>query len=179
MTGEERRRQTLTLLEGSAAPLTGTELARRFGVSRQVIVQDIALLKAQGAAVVSTNRGYRLMSAVTRPERLLKVFHGPERVGEELRLIVDMGGTVEDTLVSHRAYGRLSAPLGISNRSDVTRFEHELASSRSGLLSEVTSGYHFHHVSARDEATLDAIEEALGSAGFLAERSDWERAELS
>lgn len=179
MTGEARRRQTLTLLEGSTTPVTGTELARRFGVSRQVIVQDIALLKAQGADVISTNRGYRLMPVPTRPVRLLKVFHGPERVGEELRLIVDLGGTVGDTLVSHRAYGRLSAPLGISSRRDVARFEHELASSKSGLLSEVTSGYHFHHVSARDEATLDTIEETLGSAGFLAERSDWERTELS
>mgnify|MGYP000859210284 FL=1 len=178
MTGEERRSRALTLLERSVTPLTGTELARRLGVSRQVIVQDIALLKAQGADVVSTSRGYRLMPATSRPVRLLKVFHGPGRVGEELRLIVDLGGTVEDTLVSHRAYGRLSAPLGISSRSDVTHFEHELASSKSGLLSEVTSGYHFHHVSARDEATLDAIEEALGSAGFLAERSDWERTEL-
>lgn len=169
----------LTLLGRSTAPVTGAELARRFGVSRQVIVQDIALLKAQGADVVSTTRGYRLMPVATRPVRLLKVFHGPERVGEELRLIVDLGGTVEDTLVSHRAYGRLSAPLGISSRRDVARFEHELASSKSGLLSEVTSGYHFHHVSARDEATLDAIEGALGAAGLLAERSEWERAELS
>ena len=178
MTGEERRRRVLTLLGQSATPLTGTELARRFGVSRQVIVQDIALLKAQGTDVVSTSRGYRLMPAATRPMRLLKVFHGPGRVGEELRLIVDLGGTVEDTLVSHRAYGRLSAPLGISSRRDVARFERELANSKSGLLSAVTSGYHFHHVSARDEATLDAIEEALGAAGLLAERSEWERTEL-
>ncbi|WP_058270035.1 transcription repressor NadR [Olsenella massiliensis] len=178
--GERRRERLLTLLGASRSALTGAQLACQLGVSRQVIVQDIALIKAQGAKVVPTSRGYLLeREPPARPVRLLKLRHGLDRVELELKIIVDLGGTVEDTLVNHRTYGRLSAPLHVSSRSDVARFLDDLAGSRSSLLSEVTSGYHFHHVSARDQETLERIERALDEAGLLCEPTDWERAELS
>lgn len=175
MTPEERRAFVLGRLSEADGPLTGSELAREARVSRQVLVQDVALLRARGADIVSTTRGYVLASPAQRPRALFKVFHDASRVEEELTLVVDLGGTVEDTLVNHRTYGRLSAPLGVSSRKDVSRFLAELGRSRSRLLSEVTSGYHFHHVSAPARATLDAVGRALDEHGLLAPLTDWER----
>lgn len=167
------------LLQGSDVPLKGSSLARSCGVSRQVIVQDIALLKRDGFPIVSTNRGYLLTKLQARPRRLLKVHHAPDRVGEEMTLVVDLGGTLEDIVVNHRTYGVMSALLDVSSRSDVARFLEELKTSKSRPLSEITSGYHFHHVSARDERTLDRIEQALADQGFLVPFSPWEEESLS
>lgn len=174
MTGEERRRYIVSLLEQASGPLTGAELARDCQVSRQVVVQDIALLRADGCAISSTTHGYAL-ERHKRPCRLFKVHHYASEVGDELRLIVDLGGTVEDTMVNHRTYGVVSAPLGVASRRDVERFLDDLATSRSSLLSGTTSGYHFHHVSAQSEEVLDLIEQALADHGWLAEMDDYER----
>lgn len=177
MTGKERRVRIVELLEGAQAPVSGTALARELGVSRQVIVQDVALLRADGTAVVSTSRGYSL-ARDARPCRLLKEHHRDDEVADEMYLIVDMGGTIEDTMVNHRTYGQMSAYLGVSSRRDVERFLDDLRSSRSSLLSGITSGYHFHHVRADSEETLDAIEQALREHGWLVPMSDYEREAL-
>lgn len=177
MDGKERRQRVLDLLAESDRPLSGTTLAEECGVSRQVIVQDVALLRSAGHDIASTNRGYVLVGATGgtgRVTRLVKVHHGPDQVEEEMDLIVDLGGTVDDVLVNHRTYGRVSAPLGVSSRRDVRRFMDDLASSKSSLLSTTTSGYHYHHLSAPDEATLDEIEAALRDRGFLADRLPYE-----
>ena len=178
MSGEDRRRTIVELLQKADAPLKGSELARQCGVSRQVIVQDIALIKRDGHQVISTNRGYLMSREQTRPRRLLKVRHDPDRVEEEMTLVVDLGGTLEDILVNHRTYGKMSARLDVSSRSDVKRFLEDMKTSKSRPLSEITSGYHFHNVSARDEETLDRIEEDLDKEGFLAELTPWEAQSL-
>ena len=176
MTGNDRRGAILDALRHAEAPLSGTELARRFGVSRQVVVQDVALLRTQGNAIVATNRGYVMAGThVTRPTRLYKCFHDAEHAEEELDLIVDLGGRVEDVQVNHRAYGRLTAKLDVGNRADVQRFMEDIRTGKSHLLSTVTSGYHFHTVSAADEATLDAIGSALEQGGFIAQLLPHER----
>ena len=175
--GEERRARIVELLEKAPAAVSGGALARELGVSRQVIVQDVALLRADGHSVASTNRGYVLVRD-RRPRRLFKLHHGPREVADELFLIVDMGGTVEDTMVNHRTYGQMSAALGLSSRRDVERFLAELKDSRSSLLSGTTSGYHFHHVVADSEEDLDAIGEALAEHGWLVPMSDYERETL-
>lgn len=174
MTGAERRRLIRDTLTEAEQPVTGGALAKKCGVSRQVIVQDIAMLRADGVQVQSTNRGYTI-ERDTRPRRLFKVHHSPDDVVEELTLIVDLGGTVEDTLVNHRIYGVVRAKLGIASRRDVQRFAESLSTSRSTLLSNTTSGYHFHHVIAPDEETLDEIGAALDQRGWLVEMTDYER----
>ena len=173
MSGEERREAMLRLLAQADAPLSGERLGRELGVSRQVIVQDVALLRSRGAEVLSTPRGYRL--AERRPERTLKVRHTPERTREELTCLVDLGCRVEDVTVNHRVYGRITAPLGLASRRDVDRFIGKLESGASSLLMTVTSGYHFHRVSADDAAALDEAEAALERLGMLAERLPYER----
>lgn len=175
MTGEARRAHILELLEGASKPTSGTALARACGVSRQVIVQDMALLREGGTRIGSTNRGYVLEESVARPCRLFKVHHSDEQIAAELNAIVDLGGTVEDVVVNHRTYGRLSAQLGVSNRREVRRYLEELEASKSTPLMHVTSGYHFHHVSAESEEVLDEIQEALDELGFLAPRLPYEQ----
>ena len=169
-----RRAHILELLEGATGPLSGTGLAQSCGVSRQVIVQDMALLREGGVHIASTNRGYVLKESHVRPRRLFKVHHTDEQIADELNAIVDLGGTIDDVVVNHRTYGRLSAELGISSRRDVRRYLDELSASNSSPLMHVTSGYHFHHVSADSEDILDEIAMELGALGFLVDRMPYE-----
>ena len=175
--GDRRREELVALLAGERGPVSGTELAGRLGVSRQVVVQDVALLRERGEKIVSTNRGYVLErpASPARPVRLFKCRHTADQTADELTCIVDLGGRVEDVFVNHRVYGKVSSTLGISSRRDVGRFMGELASGVSAPLLEVTSGYHFHHVSAESEAALDEVSRALDERGYLAELSPYER----
>lgn len=166
MTGSERRQELLQLLSGTQTPISGASLAKHFTVSRQVIVQDMALLRAKGHEVLSTNRGY-LIQAPLRVSRIFKVFHTSEQIVDELCTIVDLGGTVEDVFVHHKIYGQLQAPLHISSRRDVQLFLEELKSGKSTPLKDVTSGYHYHTVSADSGETLDLIGQELGKKGYL------------
>lgn len=177
--GDVRRNQILAALTEAEKPLSGAELARRAGVSRQVVVQDVALLRSKGWPVLSTNRGYVLERVSSRPRRLFKCHHTVEETPDELNLIVDLGGHVEDVLVNHRVYGVLSTELGIASRRDVARYMEQIESGKSSPLMLITSGYHFHHVSAESEEALDEIGDALEHGGYLAEMSDYEVQTLS
>lgn len=176
--GDARREKIMGALRGADGPLSGGELAEACGVSRQVVVTDIALLRTRGEKIVSTNRGYVLPvdGVPTRPMRLFKCRHTAEQTADELTCVVDLGGCVEDVFVNHRVYGKVSSDLGISSRRDVERFMAELASGVSAPLMEVTSGYHFHHVSAASEEVLDEVEGALSERGYLVEPTDYEAA---
>lgn len=174
MTGGERRGRLMELLGGARDPLSGAALGRELGVSRQIVVQDIALLRSSGARIVSTSRGY-LMEGAGRPSRTFKVRHSPDQTADELACVVDLGGRVEDISVNHRTYGRIAAPLGIGSRRDIDRFLSEIASGASSLLMTVTDGYHFHRVSADSESVLDDIESALRARGYIVERLPYER----
>ena len=165
----------MALLEGSTTPVAGAEIARRCGVSRQVIVHDIALLRSEGNDIISTHHGYVLVRNGGNCRRLFKVCHGEDRVEEELFAIVDLGGTIEDVIINHRIYGKIEARLDLSSRREVRRYLSELQSSKSTLLSLVTSGYHFHHVSADSEEVLDEIGAELAKRGFIAELMPYER----
>ena len=176
MTGVQRRKKILEMLGQSSTPLSGGALGRAVGVSRQVVVQDIALLRAEGVPVVSTNRGYILASR--RQERLFKMCHTTEQTREELNTIVDLGGEVLDVMVNHRIYGKVSAPLNIRSRRDVEAFVENIRTGRSTPLLNVTSGYHFHHVAADQEEILDEIEAALREKGFLADFLSYEQEEV-
>lgn len=183
MTGAERRARLLELLRTADAPCSGTALGKQLGVSRQVVVQDIALLRSQGHEVISTNRGYLAPAPAPaagsgRAERVFKVRHAPEQTEDELTCIVDLGGCVEDISVNHRVYGRITAPLGIRSRRDVARFVEKMRSGVSTLLSAVTDGYHFHRVTAETEEALDDIAHALAEHGFTAEVLPYEEEEL-
>lgn len=178
MTGTERRAHILDELAQAAGPLSGSALAAACGVSRQVVVQDVALLRERGERIVSTNRGYVLERAPeppARPMRLFKCHHTVDETEEELLLMVDLGARVEDVFVNHRVYGVIASELGLGSRRDVARFMEGLSSGKSSPLLQITSGYHFHHLSAESEEVLDEVGAALAARGFLAEPTDYER----
>ncbi|MDY4040863.1 MAG: transcription repressor NadR [Collinsella sp.] len=177
MKGAERREAILRELHGAGAPISGSALARAVGVSRQVIVQDIALLRANGDDVVATARGYVLREGPEPrlPTRVVKVHHTTDQLEEELNCIVDLGGAVQNVMVNHRVYGAITAELDIRCRRDVGRYLADINSGKSVPLMTVTSGYHFHRISADTEERLDEIEAALDERGFLAEVMPYEQ----
>ncbi len=169
MNGAERRTRILELLRNSREPVSGTALAKELGVSRQVIVQDMALLRTgQGAEVLSTYRGYLLLEQEQPCRRVFKVRHSREETGKELELIVDEGGRVEDVFVYHRVYGVVRGQLNITSRSDIQEFLKRLADSSSTPLMQITDDFHYHTVAASDGAVLDRIHRSLEANGFLA-----------
>lgn len=168
MTGEERRAKILDKIREEQKPIPARALAEAFSVSRQVIVNDIALLRAAGDDIISTSKGYILQQSA-RCRRVFKVCHTDEQTADELTAIVDLGGTVIDVFVWHKLYGKIEGELGIDSRRAVDAFIEDLKSGRSQLLKNVTSSYHYHTVEARDEETLDLIQEALQRKGYLAE----------
>lgn len=174
MTGAERRKKILEMMRNSPEPISGTMLAGKTGVSRQVVVQDIALLRTEGNTITATTKGY-LLEKADRNIRLFKVYHENERTEEELNLIVDMGGTVLDVMVNHKIYGKISAPLDIKSRRDVQKFMERLKAGKSTPLLNITSGYHFHRVYGEKEEILDEIEEMLLEKGFLCEIFPYEQ----
>jgi transcriptional regulator of NAD metabolism len=139
-------------------------------VSRQVVVQDIALLRAEGCEIVSTNRGY-IIQMPAQAERVYYVHHGNDRIQEELNLIVDLGGRVQDVFVRHEIYGELRAELAVDSRKKVVEFIQEIDGGKSSPLNTITSGYHYHTVLAESEEILDEIEKELDNCGFLVKES--------
>lgn len=174
MSGEERRQQIIHILTNSNEPVAGVALAKDLEVSRQVIVQDIALIRANGYEVFSTNKGYLLQAKAALYTRVFKLIHGDNEVEEELKLIVDLGGSVSDVFVYHKVHGVVKAEMNIKSRRDIKTYMDDIASGKSGLLKNVTGGYHYHTIEAEDEQTLDLIQEALQNRGFLAKLQDYE-----
>lgn len=166
MTGTERRTKIVELIRDSEKPLSGTALAKQCDVSRQVIVQDIALIRASGYDIISTNRGYIIQEPLVR-ERIFKVNHTDEQLEEELYSIIDLGGTVVNVMVNHRVYGHMEAELRINSRRKVEAFMEDIRSGKSSPLKNITSNYHYHKVAADSEETLDLIEAALRQKHFL------------
>ena len=148
MTGEERRVKIADML--GTTPLSATKIAEHFEVSRQVIVQDIALLRAEGLEIIATNRGY-IIAGHPRARRVFKVCHSDERTREEQYLIVDAGGCVEDIFIWHKVYGKISARTDIDSRRAADIMLEKIASGVSRPLQNITGNYHYHTVSAASD----------------------------
>ena len=177
MKAGERREQLKKILAQSAVPVSGSALAKMLSVSRQVIVTDIAILRAEGFQIISTSQGY-MTPEIKQCKRIFKVHHTREECESELNLFVDCGAVVKDVFVSHRAYGVLRGELDIRSRLDVQAFLESIRSGKSTLLSSTTEGYHYHTLLAPSESVLDTIENRLWEMGFLAKTLDYEPEEL-
>lgn len=173
MKGQERREQILRIIRENKNPVSGMALAETLGVSRQVIVQDMALLRANGLEILSTHRGY-VLANVQQASRVYKICHTGEQVEEELNLIVDLGGKIEDVFVYHKVHGVIRAELRIRSRLDVQNYLQEIAGGRSTQLLNLTSGYHYHTVTAESEEILDLIQKHLREKGLLARLQAYE-----
>ncbi len=164
---EDRQREILNLLSDSSHPLKGEDVAHSLGVTRQVVVHEIALLRASGFDIVATPRGYYLHQPAPGLNRgILAVRHSPAQTATELYILVDHGIVVDNVVVEHPLYGELSGTLQIGSRIDVEQFLDQVASLQAALLSELTDGYHTHTVEFRERRHLDSGVEALRKHGI-------------
>ena len=167
---EERRQAVLELIEQSEKPVSASALASRFLVSRQIIVGDIALLRAAGAQISATPRGYMILwDSMTGIVKQIACQHSAEEMETELNAIVDQGCTVIDVIVEHPLYGQLTGPLHLSSRYEVARFAARLAEEEALPLSRLTEGIHLHTLSCPDESAFLRVKDALGELGILLE----------
>ena len=167
----QRREKLIEILKNNKEPISGNELSKQLGVSRQVIVQDIALLRAVNKNILSTTKGYLLYyQEEQKVNRCFLIKHTTKQIEDELCTIVDMGGKVLDVIVSHDIYGEISTDLIISTRQDVYDFVDKVHSKNVTPLKELTDGVHLHTVEADSEEILDRIETALKKKNYLIER---------
>ena len=159
--GKLRRSKIIDVLKKEREPVSGNVLASLMGVSRQVIVQDITLLRTE-YPILATAKGYLLYPMEKeKVRRSFCVKHSIEQTKEELCAIVDLGGKILDVMVEHDVYGEIRASLMISCRKEAEEFCDKLEMSRSGPLNNISEGVHYHTVEAETEKILDEIEEKL------------------
>ena len=169
MKANERRKAIVNLLLTEKKPIPGGVISEKFSVSRQIIVQDISVLKASGYEILSTHLGY-IIQTTPLSERVFKLYHSTEQTEDELSLIVENGGTVVDVFVWHKAYGKIEAPLNIFSPLQVKQFIESVRCGKSTELMNITGGYHYHTVRADSEEILDKIEKTLDERGYIAPR---------
>ena len=166
---EQRREAILQVLREADRPVSATALARRFSVSRQIIVGDIALLRAAGADISATPRGYVILRDRGGLTCTVACQHDAGGMERELNAMVDQGCTVLDVIVEHPIYGQITGPLQISNRHDVQQFIRRCQEAEALPLSRLTDGIHLHTLSCPDQASLERVRENLRKLGILFE----------
>lgn len=172
-TGKLRREQILKLIREADQPISATTLSKHFSVSRQVIVGDIALLRAADHQITSTIRGYEITGEKVF-RRTYKVIHSEADAKRELQIMVDCGGTVVEVFVNHRVYGVIRTRMNIQSRRDIDHLIDEIDRGNSDYLMHMTSGFHFHTVEAPAREILDLIASKLEEEGFSAPVREYE-----
>ena len=170
MDAAARRAAILSVLERTDHPVSAAALAREFSVSRQIIVGDVALLRAGGLSIAATPRGYMLPEEHSGLVRTLACRHRADQMEDELNAIVDQGCTVIDVIVEHPIYGQLTGPLQLSDRYQVGQFIARCRSQAAAPLSQLTEGIHLHTLACPDQGAYERVREALARQGILLER---------
>lgn len=170
MSSDDRRSEIINILNKLDKPISGTDLAKKLGVSRQIIVQDIAILRASGEEIIATPQGYIVLKDVNE-RRLIKTIvckHSTyEEIEDELKTIVDIGGKVLDVIIEHPIYGEIKSSLMISSRLDVDEFIKNLKATNAEPLSSLTEGVHIHSIEVENEENFKKIEKALEEKSYL------------
>lgn len=167
MNAAQRRGRILDELKVAEGPLSATALAQKLSVSRQIIVGDVALLRAAGEGITATPRGYVLDAPRPGMVATVACAHSGADMERELTLMVDQGCTVENVIVEHPVYGQLTGPLELSSRYDVAEFIRRVRECEAQPLSALTDGVHLHRLRCPDEGALERVRAALDGAGFL------------
>lgn len=169
----DRRNEIIKILEASDQAVNATQLAEQFSVSRQIIVGDIALIRAKGIEVIATPRGYLSAKALKGEDKSFTAkvacLHSEAEVEKELTIVVDNGGEVVDVQVEHPLYGTITGELHIGSRHDVADFMKKMGAKEVTMLSTLTGGVHIHTIACKDEAALIRIKHELKQAGILFE----------
>ncbi|MBQ2751877.1 MAG: DUF3006 family protein [Oscillospiraceae bacterium] len=173
MDARSRRDSINKLLTEAKTPVSAASLAEKYHVSRQIIVGDIALLRASGAGVIATPRGYLIQHgqiAASDDDYTIVCSHSSdELLLDELYTVVDSGATVVDVIVEHPVYGQLTGLLQVSSRYDADRFVETLRSSNAAPLSQITDGIHLHTIRCPDPDRIEYIKAQLLKKGILIE----------
>jgi transcriptional regulator of NAD metabolism len=165
---DHRRHRIVDWVRGRKGPVQGAEIATHFHVSRQCVVQDVAILRASGTEILATPQGYRLPERGTHAVRaILACRHNPERTEEELQVLVDHGVQVLDVIVEHPLYGELRGPLMIRSRVDLLDFLQNVEKTKAMLLLSLTGGVHLHTVEAAREDLIERAKVQLRARGIL------------
>jgi uncharacterized protein len=168
MNANERRNQILNTLKSSKNPISGSYLSKKLDVSRQVIVSDVALLRASGVDIISTPKGYILSEDLNNKyiTKTIACKHPKDCIEDELNLIVDEGATVVNVIVEHSVYGQLTGDLHLSSRRDVREFVKNLNENFVNPLSQLTEGIHLHTIKCENEEILESVINALKEKGY-------------
>ena len=167
MDSEGRRRELERRLRQADGPLSAAALARELSVSRQIIVGDVALLRAGGLDITATPRGYILPRPPAGVRRTFACRHRADQMEAELNAMVDQGCTVLDVIVEHPIYGQLTGPLRLASRYDVTQFVARCREEDAAPLSQLTEGVHLHTVLCPDQRAAERVREALAKLDLL------------
>ncbi|MEG2657637.1 MAG: transcription repressor NadR [Clostridium sp.] len=168
MTSLNRRDSIKKLLIISEEPVKGQTLANTFEVTRQVIVKDIAIIRAEGIDVISTPKGYMILKKdSSRLRKIIAVNHSRGDLKKELEIIVKYGAIVEDVIVEHPLYGEIRGMLMIKNMFDIENFYNEFKNYSAEPLSILTNGVHLHTIICEDEDSFSNIMYELDKIGFL------------
>ncbi|WP_411169328.1 transcription repressor NadR [Clostridium sp. MB05] len=163
----ERREKIIKLIIEKNRAIKGTELADLFGVTRQIIVKDIAILRAAGKNIIATPDGYIYNKDINKVKAIIAVNHGSSETIEELKIVVKYGGIIEDVIIDHPIYGEIKGNLMIKNLNDLNKFESEFKRKNIKPLSNLTNGVHLHTIAADNEENIEAIKMELSKKGFL------------
>lgn len=169
MSATKRRIAILKQLKESNNPIKGVLLASQYNVTRQIIVKDIAILRAEGNSIISTPDGYILNREDKGIRKIIAVSHNEDRLAEELNIIIKYGGTIEDVIVEHPIYGEIKGLLMISNLHDLENFTSKYKENEAKLLSLLTNGVHIHTIVTDNENSMNLILKELKEKGFIIE----------
>ena len=167
MKKEERRRKIIDLLSKSDSEISGDQIAGILGVTRQIIVQDIGVLRSMNYNIISLARGYKLMKKNDGIKRIIAVKHSKEKIKEELMCVVQNGGRVLDVIVEHPIYGEIKGNINVSNEDEVEKFMGMIETSVAMPLLSLSNGVHLHTIEAKDEETINRIILALDRKKFI------------
>lgn len=170
MTASERQEFIISQLKKAKEPISGSQFAKMTNVSRQVIVQDISILKAKKEPIVATSQGYIYFKEDIDKGLETKVIvckHTPDQTREELYTIVDHGVTVKNVIVEHPIYGDITADLRLSNRKEVDQFLNKIEETNSPYLLILSGGIHLHTIESDSVEKLQAVCEELEKKGIL------------
>lgn len=168
MKADERRNGIIKMLIREKGVIKGTTLAETFNVTRQIIVKDIAILRAKGTNIIATPDGYMVNDdSSNRVKSIIAVNHNDEDVIKELEIVVKYGGIIEDVIVEHPLYGEIKGILMIKNLNDLNKFKNSLKQINAKPLSILTNGVHLHTISADSVENMDLIKEELKKNGFI------------
>lgn len=166
MSSKERQYMIINALKESTIPIAGRQFAEQANVSRQVIVQDVSILKAKGEPIIATSQGY-IYQRSSKFKHIIAVKHSPEQVREELNIIVDHGVTVRDVIIEHAVYGDLTASIMVSNRKEVECFIKKIEENQAAYLATLTDGIHLHTLEADSMDKIKDACQALQEANIL------------